>query len=759
MCGRHYMDFVAPQDKALTLEQIRAQQQGGVTTHFTNHYIHKDGRLVPLQWSGVWSEEEQSLFGIARDATPHRQVQQQMDEQEALHRALVENGTDMLALLDEAGNYLYAGGAILKMVDYTPEDLVGRNAFTLIHPDDLPRVQAEFTHIMAGTGLGVVSAFRFITGSGEWRWVETAVNNQIGNPHIRAIVVSSRDVTEYMLSRQALQEEQARFRSLFDNNPDLILFHDQDGFILNANPAFLAFVHKARAQVVGRRLADLLPPTLVALFEDKFQEVARGNTVRFETIMQFDGLPPHVFSVTKVPLLVDSSVWGVHVVMRDITEVAKSQQIIQGQARKLTTLLESITDACFFLDKNWDFTYVNEEYEQLLGVDRQQLLGRNVWDVFPPEQWPEVYQRYHQTLETGQAYNYETYYIQIGRWLEVKVFPSEEGLSVYFSDITEKVKARQELERLSLVASKTSNGVIISDSEGYTEWVNDGFTKLTGYTLAEVVGKRPRTYLHGPDTDQETEQRIGERIDRGEAFTEEIVNYTKEGKPIWVSLDITPVLDDSGKLVRFIALQTDITPLKEAEARQLQLHEALLSEQQAYLRQVIDTIPNLLYLNKADGQLGFTNAAYRAMEALCSHTRGGLQEGDPRNGRDSPDCELDPAGADHTQAPDWRNDPHSGQRRGALLPGEQAAPDAGRWQRGGPHRQHRHHRDKAGAPAAGAHGQAVPRPDAVLAGLDLYPRPQWYLPVGQPRHWGFAAGAGRRADRPVPGELHCPRGA
>ena len=135
-------------------------------------------------------------------------------------------------------------------------------------------------------------------------------------------------------------------------------------------------------------------------------------------------------------------------------------------------------------------------------------------------------------------------------------------------------EAQDELVKLSLVASKTDNAVIITDKVGLIEWVNDAFTRLTGYSLPEVVGKRPGAFLRGPLTDPETVGRIKASLQNKEPFTEEIIDYNKQGQPFWVSMDITPIYDDRGELVKFISIERDITQRKETEEALRQAKEA-----------------------------------------------------------------------------------------------------------------------------------------------------------------------------------------
>lgn len=244
-----------------------------------------------------------------------------------------------------------------------------------------------------------------------------------------------------------LVESEQRFRSLFENNPDLVMFQDARGTILDVNQAVNSVMRKSKAQVINRRLEEFLPPDKVPLFQEKLAQAFQGNKVRFDTEVKFDGVEPKRFDVTKVPLMVDGTVKGIHAVFRDITEVTAAQNLVQQQARTLNTIFESITDAFFLLDHNWHYTYANSEVERILHLDRAQIISRNVWDIFPEERNGVFHKHYEEALASGQAVHFEAFLERTQLWLDVKAFPSEEGLSVYFSDVTDRVKAHEELYR------------------------------------------------------------------------------------------------------------------------------------------------------------------------------------------------------------------------------------------------------------------------------------------------------------------------
>ena len=132
----------------------------------------------------------------------------------------------------------------------------------------------------------------------------------------------------------------------------------------------------------------------------------------------------------------------------------------------------------------------------------------------------------------------------------------------YATDVTESVKQKKEFEILSLVANKTNNSVIITDRSGHIEYVNDGFERMTGYKSDEVIGRKPGSFLQGPETDPETIKSVSERLKAAEPFYHEILNYTKEGEPYWISLSITPIFNEYNEWERFVSIQANITQIK-----------------------------------------------------------------------------------------------------------------------------------------------------------------------------------------------------
>ena len=126
-------------------------------------------------------------------------------------------------------------------------------------------------------------------------------------------------------------------------------------------------------------------------------------------------------------------------------------------------------------------------------------------------------------------------------------------------------QSEAEARKLALVASRTENIVIITDPQGRIEWVNEDFTRITEYTLQEVRGATPGSFLQGPETDEETVAYMRERLSKGEGFVVEVINYSKSGREYWVQIEVQPIYETSGELAGFTAIESDITERKRAE--------------------------------------------------------------------------------------------------------------------------------------------------------------------------------------------------
>lgn len=173
-----------------------------------------------------------------------------------------------------------------------------------------------------------------------------------------------------------------------------------------------------------------------------------------------------------------------------------------------------------------------------------------------------------------------------------------------FQDIHDRKAAEAELHAaneekrlLALVAEYTDNAVVITDRKARVEWVNRGFTRISGYTLEEIRGKVPGHVLQGKDTDPKTRQLMSEGVASGAGFDTEVLDYDKQGRPYWIAIEFRPILSPDGEVERFIAIERDITEEKKRDRRLRLLESSIENATEAMF--TIDAEGYLVDVNNA----------------------------------------------------------------------------------------------------------------------------------------------------------------
>ncbi|OUL20679.1 diguanylate cyclase [Nostoc sp. 106C] len=262
--------------------------------------------------------------------------------------------------------------------------------------------------------------------------------------------------------------------------------------------------------------------------------------------------------------------------LRIQTEAARSQ---------ISNILESITDAFVAFDREWHYTYVNEQATRLLQKSREELLGKQVWqEVFPELVGSLGYQKLHYAVKEKISVVFEEFGEPMGMWLEIHAYPSADGVAVYFRDITARKRAEAALsaseERFRAIVNQAAVGIAQTDLTGRFLLVNQQYCDIVGYSRSELFQKRIEEIVHPDDLPLQTEL-FYNLVTSGDDFTIEKRYIRKDGSQVWVSNSVAAICDASGKPQYAIAIVLDITERKRSEAERARL---LLREQQQTTR-------------------------------------------------------------------------------------------------------------------------------------------------------------------------------
>jgi PAS domain S-box-containing protein len=302
--------------------------------------------------------------------------------------------------------------------------------------------------------------------------------------------------------------------------------------------------------------------------------------------------------------------------LQDISELKAAAEENRRLATRLSTTLESITDAFCAFDNDWCYTYVNGAAERLLGLPREDLLGRCLWQEFPDTCGTVLEQELRASVEQATPRQFEHYYAGLNIWLELQLYPSGQGLAVYFRDVTEQREARQTAresqERFRLLSKATQDAIWDWDIATDGLWWNEGYADLFGYRdprdsqdLTSWINR-----VHPADRDRVLASVRSSEQGPENSFQNEYRFLRADGSYAYV-LDRAYILrDESGKPIRMIGSMTDWSERRKAEEKLAEQASLLDKAQDAII--VRDLEERFTYWNQSAERL----YGYSAQEAI-----------------------------------------------------------------------------------------------------------------------------------------------
>ena len=275
---------------------------------------------------------------------------------------------------------------------------------------------------------------------------------------------------------------------------------------------------------------------------------------------------------------------------RDVTDRRRTEDALRQSEARNHAMLQALPDLLLIVDHQGNCLDFNAPKPRDLPVPPDRLLGANLLEHFSPALGDRFKRQIALALTTGEPQIVD-YALQIHnewRHFEARIvgFESTKALAIV-RDITQRKQAEEalrkserEANKLAMVVNRTDNAVILTDAAGCIEWVNEGFTRLTGHALDEIMGRKPGDFLQGPETDRASVAYIRDRLCQRKGFKVELVNYAKSGRPYWVDIEVQPIYDENLQLTHYMAIERDITDRKRAEQilAERSAHAALRSE-------------------------------------------------------------------------------------------------------------------------------------------------------------------------------------
>ena len=248
----------------------------------------------------------------------------------------------------------------------------------------------------------------------------------------------------------------------------------------------------------------------------------------------------------------------------------KQQSKTIVKQKELETVLNRIDDAVVSVDNEWRYTFLNDAAMATHPLGKKETLGKVIWDIHPEMKGTVFWDKYHEAMLTRKVVEIENYYPPLDTWFSVKVYPSPDGLTIFYKNVTDSKRADQQLSKTVKevtdykFALDESSIVAITDQKGIIKHANQNFCKISKYSAEELIGQDHRIINSGYHS-KEFIKNLWATIANGKIWKGELKNKAKDGTVYWVDTTIVPFLDEAAKPYQYVAIRSDITERKSIE--------------------------------------------------------------------------------------------------------------------------------------------------------------------------------------------------
>ena len=608
LARKNWRELTPPEDVP-AVEKILGKLTSGETesARFEKRYLRRDGGVVLCDVSVTAKRDAagrlEYFIATLVDITERAALAARLREQEELFHDLYEKAPLGYQSLDEDGNFLEVNEAWLETLGYAKAEVVGRWFGDFLAPEYVDAFRERFPKFKAAGR--VHSEFEMLHKDGSRRYVafDGRVARNAAGEFQRTHGIM-KDITEAKRAEALLAGSEAKFRSLVEAMPDIVMRFDRECRHLYASPNVEAVAGLKPEAFIGRTHAELgFPPELCLLLENRIKEsFASGQPAETE-FTYGDGAAARHFNWRLLPEKDEAGqVGSLLTIARDITDLKR----LEADYKNLfDSMLDgfALHEMIFGADgrpSDYRFLSINPAFEAQTGLKAETTVGRLVSDIMPEQyrEWVEIYGR---VAVTGEPARFERFSAQLGRYYDVLAFRPRPGqFACIFKDITsrkaDEEKMRRQAALLEMAGAMARFGAWSVDLAANTcSWSDE----------VAAIHERPAGYspkveegisYYAPEYREKIKEVFTACAREGLPYDEEMEIVTASGNRRWVRTMGRAERDGAGAVVRVVGSFQDITERKTAEMglRESEARFRALFENHSAVKLIVDPETHLL---------------------------------------------------------------------------------------------------------------------------------------------------------------------
>ncbi len=597
LTGRTREELIGSRFKTYFTEPDRAEQAirlvltEGKVTNYELTARSKEGRetVVSYNASAFFDRDNhlQGVFAAARTITAQRKLEEQLREQQAYLRGLIESSGDGLITVDPEGFISDVNDQMCRMSGYARADLMGTQFADYFTEREVARTGVKQTFDM-----GVVTEFALTMVARTRRHLQVTFNASVFKDSggvARGIFASVRDVTDRVRLEEQMREQQAYLRGLIESSGDGLVTVDPEGFITDLNEQMCRMTGYARQDLIGSVFKRYFTEPANAEMGVR-RTLAEGGVTNYELVLESKGGRKAAISfnasVFRAP---DGHIEGIFASMRDISEKARLETQLTEQQVYNRSLFEASADALFAIAPDGIITDVNEEAIRISGYTRKHLISSSFNDYFTdPKQAAAGVAK---TFAEGRVMGYELVIVtRQGRRITVSfntgVFADAAGEALGILAGAREISAQKQLEQQlrdsqvytrSLIESNI-DALVTTDPVGVITDVNQQMEALTGLGRNDLIGSDLKNYFTDPEL---AEDGIRQTLRDGKVTDFELTARSRSARETVVVYNAATMFDLDHKLQGIFAAVREITERKRFEQQLQETNVALELADQA----------------------------------------------------------------------------------------------------------------------------------------------------------------------------------